>query len=732
MKKKWWMMIGMGILLALFTVGLQRPEFEVMNEWDEEQVVMQNKTWNVIFSDKIDVSTITSHTIYVENSEGEKQSITLSIDRDGHSVNVQPPEDGYGMASEPYTLHIKDRVLSQDGEKLSSGKTLPFIVKKTLPVIGSKQKLESYFTRVMQKQQRDHPRFHVDEQATAESSDAAGQNNAGPQQYSKTNNQVKGIDEPDFIKNDGSFIYQIAENNVIITKAAPVNKMKVMTTLQYEDEQFSPHELLLYKNHLIVIGHQYQEFAEDGRENESLSKIMPMNHSVKVKVYNIKDHGNVTLEREVETEGYFVSARRSKNHVYLITQYHPNWLYSMEKESSDKDLRPRIRDTAGSKNAQFIDYDDIHYFPQSSETNYTMVTSLNMDKLNEPMKVETFLGGGMSLYMSHENLYIALPIYPEIQADMAGPIHVNTNIYKLKIDEGVVTFDTTVEVEGRILNQFSMDEYEGNFRITTTSGSVWNEEERSANHLFIYDENLHLLGSIKGLAEGERIYSARFMKNRIYIVTFKQVDPLFVIDASDPKNPVVKGELKIPGFSNYLHPIDENYIIGFGQNTKLVENSSGGEPLVQTAGVKISMFDVRDMQHPKERFTEIIGGRGTYSPLNHDHKAMLYLKDHQIMAFPVFIYNDAPHSEPSYHINFQGGLVYRVSPGEGFSLAAKISHTDKVSTEYLWLNEIRRMVYIEGQLYSISNSKITTHDITTFEKTGEVDLTKWILTDSKG
>ena len=184
------------------------------------------------------------------------------------------------------------------------------------------------------------------------------------------------------------------------------------------------------------------------------------------------------------------------------------------------------------------------------------------------------------------------------------------------------------------------------------------------------------------------------------------------------------GELKIPGFSNYLHPYDENHIIGFGQDTKIVaEKGSNSGPRIITNGVKISMFDVSDMSNPKEKFTEIIGGMGTYSPLNHDHKALLFNKNKNLFAFPITVYKNSDKNEYEQIFEYQGAYIYNIDPATGFNLKSKITHiTGKMPIYEEWDSSIQRLLYIGDTLYALSPGKITSHDLKTYQKIGELRM----------
>src|SRR5660397_98692 len=203
-----------------------------------------------------------------------------------------------------------------------------------------------------------------------------------------------------------------------------------------------------------------------------------------------------------------------------------------------------------------------------------------------------------------------------------------TVIQKISIDNGDIQYQTKGEVQGSLLNQFSMDESGDYFRVATTSQFWTINSNIQYNNVYIMDSGLKIAGKLEKIAPDERIYSTRFIGNRLYMVTFKRMDPLFVIDLTDPNNPQVLGQLKIPGFSDYLHPYDENHIIGVGKETG--QNEWGG---VSTKGVKISLFDVSDVNNPKQLDTYEIGQPGTDSEALQDHKAFLFDKEKDPVSY---------------------------------------------------------------------------------------------------
>lgn len=243
-----------------------------------------------------------------------------------------------------------------------------------------------------------------------------------------------------------------------------------------------------------------------------------------------------------------------------------------------------------------------------------------------------------------------------------------TLVHKINVDKNNIEYQGVGEVPGTVLNQFSMDEFDGHFRIATTTG---NWRETSLNHLYILDKDLKIIGSVEDLAKGERIYSTRFIENKAYMVTFRQVDPLFVIDLKNPENPKVLGYLKITGFSDYLHPYDESHIIGIGK-------SATEEGRVK--GMKIALFDVSDVANPTEEAKIEIGERGTDSNALYDHKAFLFDKNKNLLVLPIQVYEEKEMSNEfsrwtGSDIVFNGAYVFNIDLNE-ISLRGKITHFD--------------------------------------------------------
>lgn len=515
-------------------------------------------------------------------------------------------------------------------------------------------------------------------------------------QASTTNVQVAGVDEADIVKTDGKYIYYLTNNTIVIVK---VDGLEVVKKIEYEKEDIYARDIYINSNKLIVIGTLNKR--EQGKraflgigEDDSYSYY---NNYTKAIVYNIQDINNPKIEREVKIEGNRVSSRMIGDTVYLVSN---KSIYSAILKDDEKRILPTYEDTAIGNSTKCIGYDDIYYFPDFEEANYLIVASFSLSDSNKQANVNTYLGSGNKIYCSKDSLYVANQKGRESQ------------VYKFKLDKGNIEYIDNATIPGYINNQFSMDEYNGYFRIATTLNSK-ETDNKNVNNMYILDENLELVGQIENLAPGEKIYSVRYMGNKAYMVTFKQVDPLFVIDLSDVKNPKVLGQLKIPGYSKYLHPYDENHIIGFGEDTEELDKNR-----VVTTGLKMALFDVSDVNNPIEKYVTKIGGKGSYSELLNNHKALLFSKEKNIIAFPVSIREEQNNSKYYGKITFRGAAVYGLTLENGFEEKGKISNGKTSDYD----DGVRRIIYIGDNLYTLSNKSIKATNMNTMEEVGKIDI----------
>jgi uncharacterized secreted protein with C-terminal beta-propeller domain len=714
-KRSLWLIIAAGVAMIVLSFAFLIDKVTV----SASSMALSEQGWKANFSVPLKESAIGDGTIYLVDQQGNQTDVELKLAKNGRSVEVTDLKPGL------YTLHIKRDAIQGGFLKSMSTSKLSFTVHKDLQSVQSEKELKDYFKKLQKLMSSNSPGRGVmtEEAESSDSNNKSSASGSSEALYSETNNQVEGVDESDIVKMDGDFIYAIVNGRVIITDIRKPFAMAKMSELPFE-ATFYPMQLFLNEDTLIVLGDQHiPHDTSDSAGDVSNKMMMPYNSSTNVRFYDVKDKKNPKLVREIGAEGYLNGARKTDNILYFVTNVMPN--YWMMQEQEDIELRPYTFDSQRGDQATPMPYSDLSILPGTLEGTYSVITAMDLNNPKESQVVtKGYLGGSNAMFMSKEALYLTAPIYlptsdneSETSIDrMWSPHETNTEIFKFGLDGTTVNFISSGEVTGMLLNQFSMDEHEGYFRAVTTKGFTWDNEAPSENNLFILDEGMKQVGSIEGLAKGERIYSARFMGDKAYMVTFRETDPLFVMDVSKPTAPKVLGELKIPGFSNYLHPLDENHLIGFGYDTKSVPNENGGEPRIITSGMKISLFDVTDFANPIEKDVEILGSQGTYSSLQHDHKALFQHREKGLFGFPVTLY-EGTNKEGYGNYAGEGAVMYKITADKGIQQVANL--IKKPSSGQLYENYeqlIQRMVYAEDTLYTISMKEMKSYDLKTFKE----------------
>jgi inhibitor of cysteine peptidase len=612
------------------------------------------------------------------------------------------------------------------------------------------QRVKSYVAlkrMLSQRQAGNSPVYNIlAQQITAGNQDSASlASEAAPSgsnvTHSDTNVQVAGVDEGDSVKTDGNYIYQIADGRVRVVKAYPAQALSQAAELVF-DNGFYPAELYVEGDRLVVLGNAWQGWEDTAPtvKSDALTAAKPLksllwmptgSNRATAKIYDISDKANPRLEREVALEGDLLSSRKIGDSVYLVSRNYPRYylyLPMLDRQgrrkalNSQDNLIPHVSDTAIKGGEQRVmPISKLYYFPDFVEPDYVVVAGFRLSQPDSPADIKAYYGSGDLVYASHDNLYLSAADYTTTNANGAEIGNPSTRIYKFALQDGKTRFLRQGEVPGTVLNSFSMDENGGFFRIATTHDSwSWDgatSQNNSWSNVYVLDSAMQRVGELEQLAPGERIYAARFIGDRCYLVTFKQVDPLFVIDLAAPEAPKVLGELKIPGFSTYLHPYDADHIIGFGQNT----DDSGG--FTATDGLKLALFDVSDVGSPRLEHSLTIGDRGTYSPLLYDHKALWFDKERQLLGFPLEVTEipaDADGGVWGMPV-FEGAYVYRLTPEEGFVQKAAITHqTQTGAGAWDYRSYIQRLLTIGDQLYTVSQSRIQSRNLSDFDPTGMV------------
>jgi len=349
------------------------------------------------------------------------------------------------------------------------------------------------------------------------------------------------------------------------------------------------------------------------------------------------------------------------------------------------------------------------YYADMVDNYFTFTTFMGLniqDDAQEPSNMTVMMGGTGNMYVSLNNIYVAYTTWSE-QTQY-------TEIHRIRVNGSELAFEAKGSVKGYALNQYSMDEYNGYFRLATTSQI----DSTQQNNVYVLNADLNITGKMENLADGERIYSARFMGDKCYLVTFKQVDPFFVLDMSIPSEPKVAGELKIPGYSSYLHLYDENHVIGLGKEDN---------------NVKLSLFDVSDVNNPTEIAKYTVEGDYTDSEALYEPKAFLFDKEKELLPISQTNYgvissdgNVDSETRDSYLEAgyWQGAYVFNVTPS-GFTLRGRITHQDATDSQYYWYDYnkmMHRALYIDNTLYTVSNMKVLLNNLGTLSLITEVPL----------
>jgi uncharacterized secreted protein with C-terminal beta-propeller domain len=548
--------------------------------------------------------------------------------------------------------------------------------------------------------------------------------------FSSTNIQVEGVDEPDTVKTDGTYLYVLANQTLYIIEAYPADEANILSKISFKDDVYISN-FFMNNDYLIVFGSSYNYpilYEKSIRDNGEIEDVViedkPWDVSTSVIIiYDISDRENPVVKKDIEIDGSYFDSRMIGNYVYIISTEHTYYIYRI----NDGNGLLCIPEIKIDNNITKIPYDDIYYVdtPELVDT-MTHVIAINL----ETMKVDEksfLIGVSQTMYVSINNIYLVYTKYDyNIQPLIGGTYESSdetTMIHKINIDTGEINYQTKGEVPGHVLNQFSMDEYNGYFRIATTIGYTWDEYNPSTNNIYILDENLERISEIEDISPGEQIYSTRFTGDKAYIVTFKNIDPFFTIDLSDARNPRVIGYLKIPGFSTYLHPYDDNHIIGIGKDTI----ASSDPSFAWYQGLKIALFDVSNFENPKELDKVIIGDRGTDSSALYDHKAFLFDREKELLVIPISLheiseeiknqYNEEPASAYG-EFTYQGAYVYKLNL-DGFEYIGRITHMseeEKQTTEFWWYwykssSYISRSQYIGNVLYTISDKMVKMNNL---------------------
>lgn len=509
-----------------------------------------------------------------------------------------------------------------------------------------------------------------------------------PAATTTTNTQVEDVDEPDFVKNDGTRAFVLSGSNLYVTETWPPSAMKLLAKLPLTG---SPTQMFLDGQRIVV----FSGATVKGRFG-----------ATRLTVVDVKDLKSPKVVSTWTLPGGYKSARRVGSVVRLVTQssipmpsgvrtsLYGLWgMSDAEMDQAYEDQRKEnerlIKEAPlsdwlphgevvladGSKVEMGYACTDIYGPNAPVDLGVVSVVSFDLDKPKQAPKSTTVLGKADAIYANKTSMVLAAAHYFGTRAP--GEID-HTYLHKFDIrKKDEATYVASGGVDGKLINQFALDEHKGYLRVATTwtgmqqGGETWWNPTTTGNRVTVLMEKsgrLEEVGRTGDVAKGERIYSVRFQGDRGFVVTFRQVDPLYTLDLSNPKNPKVVGELKVPGFSTYMHPLDENHLLTIGAEWGSTSWSRG---------VKLTVFDVSDFKNPKEKFTTKLGSSSSQSEATTTHLAFNYFAQQKLLAIPFMDYPYYYGSGGDYWSQFVNEIrIFRVDLTKGFILEGSLDLKD--------------------------------------------------------
>jgi uncharacterized secreted protein with C-terminal beta-propeller domain len=584
----------------------------------------------------------------------------------------------------------------------------------------------------------------------------------GAVEFSTTTNQVAGVDEPDIVKTNGKYIFSVVDDQFPVYDFRTGQQSAIPSTIKVasigDDGVLNKIGQIFISNGLVV----EPSLHLTGKYLILNYKTNFSNLETIIKVFEVSEQnmellasgGQPRLLQSFEYSGEVVSSRLADGALHFVLNKNSFELGSTSFESQQiETYLPQYSkvNLDGSVNLNtkkpIVSCDKVKYTgPIRKLESFTTILSFDTANIQSEPKAEVIYGGGEVVYMSPQALYLAQNGFSNVSQNVFEANSLVVNIFKFDLRNKQAVFRTQGQVKGNILNQYSMDEFEGNFRIATTIETTSTRPEtgspvdifgvsnpvrtNSKNSVYVLDKDLKPLGSVENLGINERIYSVRFMGNRGFVTTFRKTDPLYSLDLSDPRNPKKTGELKTLGYSDFLYPINESRLLGIGRQA----DENGNE-----LGVKISLFDVSNPNIITEKdFVEFVGNFST-TEVSYNPKAFMFDPRNGIFAFPINKIDNTGDFQGSYFykvrndkIEFFGRTTHkyladgslRPFDGDLFNKNLEQSKEQIVGKPYPYdmVFGIKRQIYINNGYYTISPLVIVGNDVADFQPFTEIQF----------
>lgn len=547
---------------------------------------------------------------------------------------------------------------------------------------------------------------------------AAADGSEGSLYYSGTNIQVEGVDEGDLVKTDGSYLYIIREYELIIMQVNGQEVTELSHTMVgaaadneeqengaiLNNEKF-PQELYICGDRAVIISSYYDYY--DMPDGSNVSKTYTA-----VDIYDLTNREAPALIASLGQDGYSIASRMIGDTLYLVTSYYPD---SPDAGRVETFAPCTYRD--GERTP--LECGLIAMLPNDDTMTFSVLGSYSIPDAGA-ISTQSILGGGDTVFMNTNSLYLCRLVFSDAVTETkdedpyvvtSHTESVDTVITRYAVNDSKLSYCASGMVSGGLLNQFSLDEKDGNLRVVTTEDrsnyQVYLDEENDfenykhesnekSNDLFVLNSDLKTVGSVTGIAEGEQVYSVRFQDDYGYLCTYRTTDPIFAVDLTDPAAPKVVGEVKLSGYSDYLHFWNDDLLFGLGMETQEITDENGTTAALD--GMKMVMINKSDPANLSEAGAMSVNA--DYSEALTNHKAILVDPERNLIAFPA---------EGSY-------LVYGYTPENGFALKAEIS-----VSEWDWNN---RGVVIGDYFYVCGSDRVNVIDLNSLENVGETIVSR--------
>lgn len=636
--------------------------------------------------------------------------------------------------------------------------------KTRLSSFASPQDLLNYFKeRVAANRTRSSffPLFSTDIAATPTAaaggaSEGAANATSDAASFTNTNTQETGVDESDIVKTDGENIYIARGTRLSIVKAEPRGEMKLRSEVELNAGD-NASEMYLVGDKVLLLAQTYGDVAPyyGWRGGGAAIDVLiwpPYYYNAKTVVYQIDvtNADSPSIEKRVEMDGNVASSRLTGGRLILVMTVVPNvpqnpGIFQLASITLD-DILPKLEGPGGTQD--LVPWQE-WYRPDPENGYYTTaVVALDARDIESVISSTAIMASVGTVYASTEALYVTDTDYTT-----DGTYRPTTAIHKFAFDsDGGASYVASGTVPGRLLNQFSMDESNGHLRVATyvdspvifattpiaaessgggssSAGSATTSVDAPtatasetappppSNALYVLDEqagDLSIVGKIEGIAPNERLYSARMMDDVGFLVTFRRIDPLFTLDLSDPTAPAIVGELKIPGYSDYLHPVGDHLLIGVGRT---VSPLAWG--IEEPDKLQLSLFDISDLANPKVVQQLALGGSFSTSEVSNTHKAFTFLPDKNLLAIPANLTNSAGPAAYNYSVQ-NTLLVFRVADS-GFTQLGSVDFAGPGYYSY-WGGYDTRGVIINDDVFAVDSFGVRAVGLSDFSQVATVDL----------